>query len=67
MRLNMNYIVRYVTALQKDVYKRQAFTFIYSKRTGTPAAVMENQVPDDVVHERFDRLLAEVQKISAEV
>ena len=44
-----------------------AFTFIYSKRTGTPAAVMENQVPDDVVHERFDRLLAEVQKISAEV
>lgn len=44
-----------------------AFTFIYSKRTGTPAAAMENQVPDDVVKERFDRLLAEVQQISAEV
>lgn len=44
-----------------------AFTFIYSKRTGTPAAVMENQVPDDVVKDRFDRLLKEVQDISAEV
>lgn len=44
-----------------------AFTFIYSKRTGTPAAAMENQVPDEVVKERFDRLLAEVQQISAEV
>ena len=44
-----------------------AFTFIYSKRTGTPAAIMENQVPEDVVKERFDRLLKEVQDISAEV
>lgn len=44
-----------------------AFTFIYSKRTGTPAASMENQVPEDVVKERFDRLLAEVQSISAEL
>ena len=30
-----------------------AFTFIYSKRTGTPAAVMEDQVPEDVVKDRF--------------
>ena len=45
----------------------QAFTFIYSKRTATPAAKMENQVPEDVVKARFDRLLAEVQKISSEV
>ena len=44
-----------------------AFTFIYSKRTGTPAATMENQVPDDVIKERFDRLLAKVQSIAAEV
>ena len=43
-----------------------AFTFQYSRRTGTPAAVKENQVPADVVQDRFDRLLAEVQKISAE-
>lgn len=44
-----------------------AFTFIYSKRTGTPAAAMENQVPDDVVKVRFDRLLKEVQEIASEV
>ena len=44
-----------------------AFTFIYSKRTGTPAAVMENQVPEDVIKDRFDRLLNEVQTIAAEV
>lgn len=44
-----------------------AFTFIYSKRTGTPAASKENQVPEDVVKTRFDRLLAEVQRISAEI
>lgn len=44
-----------------------AFTFIYSKRTGTPAAVMENQVPEDVIKERFDRLLSEVQRISNEI
>lgn len=44
-----------------------AFTFIYSKRSGTPAAVMEDQVPEDVIKDRFDRLLAEVQQIAAEV
>ena len=38
-----------------------AFTFIYSKRTGTPAASMEDQVPPDVVKDRFDRLLKVVQ------
>ncbi|MCB7317838.1 tRNA (N6-isopentenyl adenosine(37)-C2)-methylthiotransferase MiaB [Lacrimispora sp. 210928-DFI.3.58] len=54
-----------------DVVRRvrfdSAFTFIYSKRTGTPAASMEDQVPEDVVKERFDRLLKEVQDMSAEV
>ena len=44
-----------------------AFTFIYSKRTGTPAAVMDDQIPQDVIKDRFDRLLSEVQSISAEV
>lgn len=39
-----------------------AFTFIYSKRSGTPAAKMENQVPEDVVKDRFDRLLSLVQE-----
>ena len=54
-----------------DVVKRvefdSAFTFIYSKRTGTPAAAMENQVPEAEVKDRFERLLAEVQNISARV
>lgn len=44
-----------------------AYTFIYSRRTGTPAATMENQVPEEVVKERFDRLLHEIQGISAEI
>ena len=44
-----------------------AFTFQYSRRTGTPAAAMEDQIPVDVVKDRFDRLLAEVQEISREV
>ncbi len=44
-----------------------AFTFIYSKRTGTPAATMEDQIPADIVKDRFDRLLTEVQTIAAEV
>lgn len=44
-----------------------AFTFQYSKRTGTPAAAMDAQIPADVVKDRFDRLLNEVQHISAEV
>lgn len=49
-----------------DVVKKAgydtAFTFIYSKRTGTPAAAKENQVPADVTKDRFNRLLALVQE-----
>lgn len=44
-----------------------AFTFIYSRRTGTPAAVMEEQILPEVVKDRFDRLLARVQEISREM
>lgn len=43
-----------------------AFTFIYSKRTGTPAAAMEEQVPEDIVKVRFERLLKEVQRSAEE-
>lgn len=42
----------------------QAYTFIYSKRTNTPAAEMPNQVPEDVVKDRFNRLLAKVNEVS---
>ncbi|MGL5647400.1 MAG: tRNA (N6-isopentenyl adenosine(37)-C2)-methylthiotransferase MiaB [Clostridium sp.] len=39
-----------------------AFMFIYSRRNNTPADKMENQVPDDVKHERFNRLVQLVNK-----
>ncbi|MDD3362982.1 MAG: tRNA (N6-isopentenyl adenosine(37)-C2)-methylthiotransferase MiaB [Hespellia sp.] len=51
----------------RQVRYDSAFTFIYSKRTGTPAATMTEQIPADVIKNRFDRLLKEVQSISAEV
>ena len=43
-----------------------AFTFLYSKRTGTPAASMDNQISEDVMHDRFDRLLELVHKKAQE-
>lgn len=43
-----------------------AFTFVYSKRTGTPAASMENQVTEEFVKEHFDRVLNAVQEESKE-
>ena len=52
-----------------DVIRRvkydNAFTFIYSKRTGTPAAAME-QVPEEQVKEQFDRVLKTVQETARE-
>ena len=48
----------------RKVQFENAFTFIYSKRTGTPAAAMENQVPEEVVREGFDRVLSEVQEMA---
>lgn len=44
-----------------------AFTFIYSKRKGTPAAEMEDQIEDDVKHERFNRVLEKVNEIVKEI
>lgn len=43
-----------------------AFTFIYSKRTGTPAAAMEDQVPEEIVRPAFDKLLKVVQDTAKE-
>ena len=40
-----------------------AFTFIYSKREGTPAAKMEDQILENVKHERFNRVLSKVNEI----
>jgi len=45
----------------------QAFTFLYSKRTGTKAAQLEPQVPDNVKKERFQRLLNLQNSITEEI
>ena len=54
-----------------DVVKKArfsgAFTFIYSKRTGTPAAVMENQVDEEVVKKNFNRVLEVLNPIILEI
>ena len=42
------------------------FSFLYSKRKGTPAAKMEGQVPPEVQHARFERLLALQNEIAKE-
>lgn len=51
-------------ALVQEVGFDAAFTFIYSKRSGTPAAKMEGQVPLDVKKDRLNRLM-EVQNLSS--
>lgn len=55
-----------IDVIEKVKYD-SAFTFIYSKRKGTPAAEMEDQIPEDLVHKRFQRVLDSVNKISAEI
>ena len=46
----------------RKVEFEQVFMFIYSKRVGTPAEKMENQVPDEIKHKRFDKLKELVEK-----
>ena len=48
--------------LVKEVGYSQVFTFIYSKREGTPAARMQDDTPREVIQERFDRLVDLVQE-----
>jgi tRNA-2-methylthio-N6-dimethylallyladenosine synthase len=48
----------------REIRFDNAFTYIYSKRTGTPAASMENQVPEAEIKVQFDRLLKVVQEMS---
>ena len=44
-----------------------AYTFQYSKRPGTPAATMPDQIPDDVMAERYTRLHKLQQEISGQI
>ena len=43
-----------------------AFTFMYSKRKGTPAAEYDNQIPEEIKHDRFDRLVETVNRCAAD-
>lgn len=52
--------------LVREVRFDSAFTFLYSIRTGTPAADYKNQIPEEVKHERFNRLVTLINSISAE-
>lgn len=51
-------------ALVKEVDYASAFTFVYSKRQGTKAATMENQIPEDVQKDRIMRLVELVNSLT---
>jgi tRNA-2-methylthio-N6-dimethylallyladenosine synthase len=50
----------------EEVRYDSAFTFIYSPRHGTEAAAMPDQVPEEIKHERLERLVEVVQRLAAE-
>ena len=52
-------------SLVEEVGFDSAFTFIYSVRKGTPAEKMSEQIPEDIKHERFNRLVEVVNKACA--
>ncbi|WP_029544845.1 tRNA (N6-isopentenyl adenosine(37)-C2)-methylthiotransferase MiaB [Selenomonas sp. AB3002] len=54
-------------AFLKEIRYDAAYTFIYSKRSGTPAAEMEDQVPEDVKKARLQRLMEVQNEISLEI
>ncbi|MBQ6582803.1 MAG: tRNA (N6-isopentenyl adenosine(37)-C2)-methylthiotransferase MiaB [Mogibacterium sp.] len=51
-------------SLVQEVQYDSAFTFLYSPRKGTPAAEFTDQIPEEVKHERFDRLVEAVNESS---
>jgi len=53
-------------AAVEEIRYESAFTFIFSSRAGTEAASLPGQVPDDVKHERLERLVDMVQRVAAE-
>lgn len=54
-------------SLCEEIGFDSAFTFIYSNRNNTPADVMENQIPEDIKHERFERLVEVVNRRAADI
>ena len=51
-------------ALVREVDFASAFTFVYSKRQGTKAATMENQIPEDIQKDRIMRLVELVNSLT---
>lgn len=51
-------------SLVREAGFSSAYTFIYSKRPGTPAAKIDDPTPREVIQERFDRLAKLVQEMS---
>ena len=51
-------------SIVKEVGYDMMYSFIYSKRTGTPAAEMEEQIPENITGERFARLIDTQNEIS---
>lgn len=54
-------------AFLQEIRYDSAYTFIYSKRSGTPAATMDGQVDDKVKHERLERLMTIQNEISLSI
>ena len=52
-------------SLVREVEYDSAFTFIYSPRVGTPAAKYDDQIPEKIKHDRFDRLVEDGNRCSA--
>ncbi len=50
-----------------EMHYDAAYTFLYSKRSGTPAATMEGQVPDDVKKRRLNKLMTVQNDISLNI
>lgn len=61
----MEDILETIDVIEKVRYD-SAFTFIYSKRTGTPAATMEDPATEEEIKERFDMVLSKVREITRE-
>jgi tRNA-2-methylthio-N6-dimethylallyladenosine synthase len=57
---------RATLAVVEQVRYDSAYTFVYSPRRGTEAADMPDQVPEEIKHERIERLVEVVQRVAAE-
>ncbi|HKL09968.1 MAG TPA: tRNA (N6-isopentenyl adenosine(37)-C2)-methylthiotransferase MiaB [Clostridia bacterium] len=51
-------------SLAKEVSFDNAYVFLYSKRSGTKAAESQSQIPENVKHERFDKIISELNAIA---